>query len=330
MTGAGGRQARPRVAWRDVNGILLLDKPGGLSSNAALQQARRLFRARKAGHTGSLDPLASGLLPLCFGQATKAAGMLLDADKTYRVIAELGSRTETGDAEGAVVETLPVPEDLPERLEGVLESFLGPVEQVPPMYSALKRDGQRLYELARKGIEVKREPRSVTIHSLGEVGWEGGRLSLEVRCSKGTYIRTLVEDIAAALGTVGHVVCLRRIQLGPFKGKPMWTLEDMAARLAAGGEEALDGLLLGVDCALQNLPAVAVGGAEQAYLLQGQAVFAQGPGGARVRMYGPGGVFLGVGQMTQEGQRLAPARIMLDPPAGDVDTKPLEAGRRQG
>jgi tRNA pseudouridine55 synthase len=330
MTRAGGRQTRPRVAWRDVNGILLLDKPAGLSSNAALQQARRLFRARKAGHTGSLDPLASGLLPLCFGQATKAAGMLLDADKTYRVVAELGSRTETGDAEGAIVEARPVPEDLPVRLDEVLKGFLGPIDQVPPMYSALKRDGQRLYQLARKGIEVPREPRPVTIHSLDGVSWDGSRLSLEVRCSKGTYIRTLVEDVARALGTVGHVVDLRRTRLGPFQDERMWTLDELQTRLGEGGEAALDELLLGADFAVQHWPAVTVGGTEQACLLKGQTVSASGPGGAKVRIYGPGAVFLGVGQMTPEGRRLAPVRIMLDLPAGGAGTKPLEADSQQG
>jgi tRNA pseudouridine55 synthase len=330
MTAAGGRQARPRVSWRDINGILLLDKPAGLSSNAALQHARRLFRARKAGHTGSLDPLASGLLPLCFGQATKAAGMLLDADKTYLVVAELGSRTETGDAEGAVVETLPVPEDFGARLNGTLKGFLGPIQQVPPMYSALKKDGKRLYELARQGIEITREPRSVTIHSLDGVKWDGSRLSLEVQCSKGTYIRTLVEDIAGALGTVGHVVNLRRTRLGPFQDERMWTLDELETCLREGGEDALDRLLLGSDFALRHWPAVTVGPDEQAGILQGRAIFAQGPGGTRVRMYGPGDVFLGVGQMSPEGRRLAPVRIMLDLPTGDASAKPLEASRRQG
>jgi tRNA pseudouridine55 synthase len=330
MTDAAGRQARPRVAWRDVDGILLLDKPAGLSSNAALQQARRLFRARKAGHTGSLDPLASGLLPLCFGQATKAAGMLLDADKTYEVVAELGSRTETGDAEGAVVETLPVPPDLPERLEATLKEFLGPIQQVPPMYSALKQDGRRLYKLARQGIEVAREPRSVTIHSLDEASWDGRRLSLRVVCSKGTYVRTLVEDIARALGTLGHVVGLRRTRLGPFQDERMWSLDELEARLREGGEEALDGLLHGADFALSHWPAVTVGTAEQACILQGQAVFTEGPSGARVRIYGPGAAFLGVGQMTPEGRRLAPFRIMLDLAASEAGPKPLEAGSQQG
>jgi len=303
---------RPRVEWRDVNGILLLDKGRGSSSNAALQQARRLFRARKAGHTGSLDPLASGLLPVCFGQATKISGMLLDADKTYQVTAALGSRTATGDAEGEVVETRPVPALDASAIDAVFERFTGPIEQVPPMYSALKQDGKRLYELARKGIEVPREPRSVRIHSLHRTAWDGKALEFEVRCSKGTYVRTLVEDMAVALGTVGHVSALRRTQLGPFRDERMWTLPQLEALAAEGGEEALDAVLHGPDTAVRHWPEVVLGEAEQAYVLQGQAVFASGPGGARVRMYGPNRLFLGVGEMTPEGRRVAPVRIMLD------------------
>ena len=303
---------RPRIEWRDVNGILLLDKGRGSSSNAALQQARRLFRARKAGHTGSLDPLASGLLPVCFGQATKISGMLLDADKTYQVTAALGSRTATGDAEGEVVETRPVPPLDAVAIDAVFERFTGPIEQVPPMYSALKQEGRRLYELARKGIEVPREPRSVRIHSLHRTGWDGQTLEFEVRCSKGTYVRTLVEDMAVALGTVGHVAALRRTQLGPFRDERMWTLPELEALAREGGEAALDAVLHGPDIAVQHWPEVVLGEAEQAYVLQGQAVFASGPGGARVRMYGPNRLFLGVGEMTPEGRRVAPVRIMLD------------------
>ncbi len=303
---------RPRIEWRDVNGILLLDKGCGASSNAALQQARRLFRARKAGHTGSLDPLASGLLPVCFGQATKISGMLLDADKTYQVTATLGTRTATGDSEGEIVETRPVPDLDGEAIDRVLERFTGAIEQVPPMYSALKQDGRRLYELARKGIEVPREPRSVRIHALHRTRWDGHELSFEVRCSKGTYVRTLVEDIARAMGTVGHVSALRRTQVGPFRDERMWTLPQLEALAAAGGEAALDDVLHGPDTAVRHWPEVVLGEAEQAYVLQGQAVFATGPAGARVRMYGPNRLFLGVGEMTPEGRRVAPVRIMLD------------------
>lgn len=303
---------RARPAWRDVDGILLLDKQPGPTSNAVLQAARRLFRARKAGHTGSLDPLAGGLLPLCFGQATKVSGMLLDADKTYRVTATLGARTTTGDAEGEVVESVAVPALRPEQVESALAELTGTIEQVPPMYSAIKKEGRRLYELARKGIEVDREPRSVTVHALHCVALAAPRLTLEVRCSKGTYIRTLIEDVGRRLGTVAHVIALRRTQLGPFRDERLWQLEALERIAVEGGEAALDQLLLTPDAAVPHWPAVRLGEAEQACILQGQAVFAQGPGGQRVRMYGPSGLFLGVGQMTAEGRRLAPLRIMLD------------------
>ncbi len=313
MVARSSASAGPRPAWRDVDGILLLDKPTGLSSNAALQRARRLFRARKAGHTGSLDPLASGLLPVCFGQATKVSGMLLDADKTYLVTAAFGSSTNTGDAEGTISATALVPAGLGlEELRAACTGFLGPIEQVPPMYSALKRGGRRLYDLARKGIEVEREPRMVRIHELHVTRWDGSHLRFEVRCSKGTYVRTLVEDIAARLGTVAHVSALRRIQLGRFRDERLWTLEELEELVASGGEAALDEVLLGPDIALDHWPAVTLGEIEQAYLLQGQAVFVSGPPGSLVRLYGPTGRFLGVGQMTPEGRRLAPVRIMVD------------------
>jgi tRNA pseudouridine55 synthase len=303
---------RQRVVWRDVDGILLLDKPLGMSSNAALQQVRRLFRARKAGHTGSLDPLASGLLPVCFGQATKVSGLLLDADKRYTVTGRLGTSTTTGDAEGAVAATAPVPQADPALLEEVLARFRGPIQQVPPMYSALKRDGQRLYALARRGIEVERAARAVTILELHAVAWVGDRLELEVLCSKGTYVRTLVEDIAAALGTLGHVERLRRTQVGNFRDERLWRPEDIEALREAGGEDALAQALLPPDAALRHWPEVRIGNAEAAWLLQGQAIFVAGPAGERVRVYGPDGKFLGVGQMTPEGRRLAPLRIMLN------------------
>lgn len=316
MTRAAGQPPRPRVAWRDVDGILLLDKPRGLSSNAALQQARRLFRARKAGHTGSLDPLATGLLPLCFGQATKVAGLLLDSDKRYRVTARLGVATTTADAEGEVTVERPAPAPDPALLEAALAGFRGPIRQVPPMHSALKHRGQRLYALARRGVEVEREAREVTIRELHCRGWSGGRLELEVACSKGTYIRTLVEDLAAALGTVGHIEELRRTRAGPFGDGRLWGLEELEAVLAAEGEAGLDRCLLGIDHALRDWPEVRLGEAERAWILQGQAVFAAGPAGERVRMYGPDGGFLGVGQVTPEGRRLAPVRLMVGLPEG--------------
>lgn len=297
-------------SWRDVDGIVLLDKPEGLSSNAALQRVRRAFRARKAGHTGSLDPLASGLLPVCFGQATKASGLLLDADKTYCVRVAFGKRTATGDREGEVVETARVPE-LPEAaVRAIALSFLGPSTQVPPMYSALKHQGQRLYRLARQGIEVERPPRAVTIHRLDVKGRGPDWLDLEVVCSKGTYVRSLAEDFARACGTVGHVESLRRTELGPFRDPALRTLEDIENTAERPLE--LEAMLLPPDAALPGLPAVRLDAAEQALVLRGQAIAAAGPGAARVRMYGVNGLFLGVGRMNAEGCLLAPERIMVD------------------
>lgn len=309
MSGQGS-PARPAMARRQVDGILLLDKPEGLSSNAALQRVRRAFNARKAGHTGSLDPLASGLLPVCLGQATKASGLLLDADKTYDVTLALGERTATGDREGEVVERAAVPALDPAAIRRVAEGFLGNQTQVPPMYSALKHEGERLYRLARKGVEVERAPRHIVIHRLELLGMDGMQLRFEVRCSKGTYIRTLAEDLARALGTVGHVVRLRRLALGPFVSPRMHGLAEVEE--AAGSPQALDGMLLAPDAALAALPDVRLGVAEQACFLQGQAVSVAGPPGAKVRVYDSDGRFLGVGQVTPEGRRLAPDRIMID------------------
>lgn len=308
----------PADRWRDVDGILLLDKPEGLTSNAALQRARRAFRARKAGHTGSLDPLASGLLPICFGQATKASGMLLDADKTYHVSVALGERTTTGDREGEVVERAPVPDLDDEAVRRMAAGFLGESQQVPPMYSALKHRGERLYRLARQGIEVERPPRRVVIHRLALTGREPGRLQFEVDCSKGTYVRSLAEDIARACGTVGHVHSLRRLRLGPFQEPRMHGLE--AVEGAAERPQELLAMLLPADAAIPALPAVRLGAAEQAFVLKGQPVFAAGPGATRVRMYGVDGQFLGVGRMSADGKRLAPERIMVSLP-GQLPTR---------
>ena len=307
---AGVPLGSPAARWRDIDGILLLDKPEGLTSNAALQRLRRLFSARKAGHTGSLDPLASGLLPICFGQATKVCGLLLDSNKTYRVTIVLGERTTTGDREGAIVERLPVPELDEEAIRRVAAAFLGASEQVPPMYSALKHQGQRLYRLARKGIEVERPARRIVVHRMELMRAEGRQLQFEIECSKGTYVRSLAEDFARACGTVGHVGSLRRLSLGPFERPTMQVLADLEQ--GATHPAALDPFLLPIDAALPGLPVVRLGKAEQACVLQGQAVFVTGPGAARVRMYGEGGQFLGTGQMTAEGGRLAPARIMVD------------------
>ncbi len=297
-------------AWRDVDGIVLLDKPEGISSNAALQRVRRAFGARKAGHTGSLDPLASGLLPVCLGQATKASGMLLDADKTYRFRLALGRSTSTGDREGETVETAPVPALDEATVEAAAARFVGESTQVPPMYSALRHEGRRLYRLARAGIEVDRPARPVRIERLASMSAGPDWLDFEVTCSKGTYVRSLAEDIARALGTVGYVAGLRRLGLGHFKDARTWTLEEIES--AAGDPTRLDAMLLPVDEALPGMPAVQLGDAEQAWILQGRAVAAVGPGASRVRMYGVGGRFLGVGRMSAEGARLAPERIMVE------------------
>jgi tRNA pseudouridine55 synthase len=303
----------PAGPWRDVDGIVLLDKPEGLTSNAALQRVRRAFRARKAGHTGSLDPLASGLLPICLGQATKACGQLLDADKTYLFRLALGTRTSTGDRAGEIVESAPVPVLEAGRVRAGAESFLGETTQVPPMYSALKQGGQRLYRLARAGKEVERTARKVRIDRLELRDQGPGSLDFEVRCSKGTYVRSLAEDLATALGTVGHVARLRRTALGPFSGTGMHTLEEIEQ--AAADHRALELLLLPSDAALPALPAVQLGELEQASILQGRSVPVAGPGAARVRMYGVGGRFLGVGRMNAAGVQVAPERIMVEVPA---------------
>lgn len=300
--------------WRDVDGIVLLDKPEGLTSNAALQRVRRAFRARKAGHTGSLDPLASGLLPICLGQATKASGLLLDAHKTYRARIALGARTTTGDRAGEIAETATVPVLPEEAIRRLVEGFLGESTQVPPMYSALKHQGERLYRLARQGIEVERAPRRIVIHRLDVLELGPDWLELEVVCSKGTYVRTLAEDIARACGTVGHVATLRRLELGPFRNPAMQTLETIEQ--AAARPQELDAILVPADEALQGYPAIRLGAAEQTCVLRGQAVAMTGSGAARVRMYGVDGRFLGVGRMNAEGIRLAPERIMIDVSVG--------------
>ncbi len=302
---------RPANRWQVVDGIVLLDKPVGLSSNAALQRVRRIFQAEKAGHTGSLDPLASGLLPVCLGQATKICGILLDADKSYRVGATLGVRTTTADAEGEVIERQSVPELDVAHVQAVLDGFLGEGEQVPPMYSALKHQGRRLYELARQGIDVERPPRKIVLHRLALLAMAGQRLEFEVDCGKGTYVRSLVEDLAAALGTVGHVDALRRLSLGPFDGRTMWTLEQLEAR--ADSVEGLQGLMLPLDAALTALPSITLSEPQQRSLLHGQAVPETGPGGRQVRIYGPNELFLGVGRFDEQGRLLAPERIMVDP-----------------
>jgi tRNA pseudouridine55 synthase len=292
---------------RELNGVLLLDKRPGLTSNAALQEAKRLFDARKAGHTGSLDPLASGLLPLCFGEATKLSGFLLNTDKRYRVAMQLGVRTATGDAEGEILERLPVPSLDAGALEAVLTRFRGEISQIPPMYSALKHQGQRLYDLARQGVEVAREPRRITIYALEVLGLEGERIVVDVHCSKGTYIRTLAEDIGAALGCGAHVAELRRTGVGSFDVAGAYTLE----RLSELDPAARDACLLPPEAILDSLPALSLADSLCFYLRQGQAVFVpRAPTAGWVRLHDKSGALIGVGEVLDDG-KVAPRRMFL-------------------
>lgn len=295
---------------RNVNGILLLNKPVGLTSNEALQRVKRLYWARKAGHTGSLDPLADGLLPICFGSATKISGFLLDADKRYRVRIRLGVTTTTADSEGEVVETQSTDGVDEAVVYGVLEQFRGDILQLPPMYSALKHKGERLYSLARKGIEVEREPRPVHIHALDLASCELQELILDVHCSKGTYIRTLAEDIGKALGCGGHVVALTRSVVGPFDGVDMVHLETVEKLTAAREFAQMEQLLLPVDSALQAWPELQLSNDAAYYLQQGQAVLVpKAPTEGWVRLYTSDHRFIGAGQIQDDG-RVAPKRLM--------------------
>jgi tRNA pseudouridine55 synthase len=292
-----------RPPRRKVDGVLLLDKPTGMTSNAALQKARWLFNAAKAGHTGTLDPLATGLLPLCFGEATKFAGELLDADKAYRATVRLGIVTDTADAEGCVLATRPVTVGEAE-VRSLLARFTGTQQQVPPMHSALKRDGTPLYELARQGIEVERAPREVTIHALEFLGWRGDGFELDVSCSKGTYVRTLAADIGIALGCGAHLAALRRTRVGTLDIAAAVTLEQIEARAV----EDRDGLLMPADTLLGDLPQVQLTAAEAARMLHGQPVRWEGLPASRCRVSGPEG-FIGLGEFSADGW-LQPKRLI--------------------
>lgn len=297
-----------RSVRRAVSGIVLLDKPADFTSNQALQSVRRLYRAEKAGHTGSLDPLATGMLPVCLGTATKVCSYLLDARKSYLVKARLGQSTDTGDAQGSVVGESSEVEFSKEAVEEVLGGFIGEYEQVPPMYSALKYKGQRLYTLARQGVEVPRKPRTVRIFRLELRSLRTSELQFGVTCSKGTYVRVLVEDIAGALGTLGHVRALRRTSVGPFGEAQMVTL-PVLEDLAPEGLEALDRCLLPADRALTSWPRVVVSAALCGPFSSGRAAAAQSdwPRG-QIRVYSPDGEFLGIGEVSPTG-RLAPRRV---------------------
>jgi len=288
--------------WQRVDGVLLLDKASGLTSNSALQGARRLFSAAKAGHTGTLDPLATGLLPLCFGEATKFSADLLNADKTYEADLLFGITTDTGDAEGAIVLQRPVAFTQSD-LETALLGFLGPIRQIPPMYSALKRDGKPLYELARQGIEVEREAREVTIHEMQLLDFSGDRCRLRVSCSKGTYIRTLAEDIGNILGCGAHLTALRRTVVGPLSIADAVTLEHLNTLT----DEDRVRSLLAPDALLQTLPAIHLDDEETLKFSHGNPVNAVvAPG--KCRVYG-GNRLLGLGEADASG-KVNPRRLV--------------------
>lgn len=295
MNSASRGARQPRRAWRRVDGVLLLDKGQGMSSNHALQAARRLFNAEKAGHTGTLDPMATGLLPLCFGEATKFAGELLNADKRYVARLRLGITTDTADAEGRVLEQRPVAVS-PARIESVLAGFVGEISQVPPMYSALKRDGKPLYEYARAGVELEREPRQVTIFALRLLAWNEPDLEFEVRCSKGTYVRTLGADLAEQLGCGGHLTALRRTGIGGLDIADAFSIEQLRDL----ADEARDAALAAPDSLLGDLESAILNHDQTRRMCHGQPVIWPGAEGRRLRLYGPAGQFIGVARTTAE------------------------------
>ncbi|MGI9322378.1 MAG: tRNA pseudouridine(55) synthase TruB [Pseudomonadales bacterium] len=303
-----GRKSR---RGRNINGILALDKPPGMTSNAALQTVKRLFAAAKAGHTGSLDPLATGVLPLCFGEATKFSQFLLDADKRYLATLKLGVTTETGDADGEVRETRKVPSLKAEELELALAKYRGDIMQLPSMYSALKVDGQPLYKLARQGVEVEREKRPISIHRLEVTQQSADTLTLDIQCSKGTYVRTLAEDLGEDLGCGAHVIALRRTGAGPLAEQDTVTL---AALEQASSYKELDSMLLPVSAAVQDWPSVVLPELTAAYLRQGQPVqIANAPTEGLVSIFSEAegaDEFAGVGEILEDG-RVAPRRLIV-------------------
>ncbi|WP_437887892.1 tRNA pseudouridine(55) synthase TruB [Phytobacter sp. V91] len=314
--------SRPRRRGRDVHGVLLLDKPQGASSNDVLQKVKRLFNANRAGHTGALDPLATGMLPICLGEATKFSQYLLDSDKRYRVIARLGQRTDTSDADGQIVDERPVTFSA-EQLAVALDSFRGDTSQIPSMYSALKYQGKKLYEYARQGIDVPREARPITVYELLFIRHEGNELELEIHCSKGTYIRTIIDDLGEKLGCGAHVIFLRRLAVSKYPASRMVTLEQLQAlaEQAASQDippaELLDPLLMPMDSPAADYPVVNITSVVAAYFKNGQPVRTEVTsleGLVRVTE-GDDAVFIGMGEMGDDG-RLAPRRLVVEyPPA---------------
>lgn len=310
--------SRPRRRGRDIHGVLLLDKPQGLSSNDALQKVKRLYNANRAGHTGALDPLATGMLPICLGEATKFSQYLLDSDKRYRVIAKLGQRTDTSDADGQIVQERPVNFTCA-QLDAALDTFRGDIQQVPSMYSALKYQWQEALRVCAPWIEVPREARSITVYELQFIRWEGDELELEIHCSKGTYIRTITDDLGELLGCGAHVIYLRRLQVATYPIARMVTLEQLNALLAQAQEqdiapgELLDPLLMPMDSPVENYPEVNLLPVVAGYVKQGQPVQVAGaPASGMVRITeGEERKFIGVGDIAEDG-RVAPRRPVVE------------------
>ena len=305
--------SKPRRLKRKVNGILLFDKPIGYSSNQALQFARFRYQSEKAGHTGSLDPLATGLLPICFGHATKVSGLLLDSDKRYIATAKIGEKTNTGDGEGQVIARSDASQLTRDALLAALPAFTGPIKQVPPMHSAIRLDGQRLYELARQGLEIEREAREVTIYSLELLDFSEGQVVLDVRCSKGTYIRTLLEDIAAAVGQVTYLTGLRRYEVAPFLSPKMVTVEEVE-NASNEGHTALEALLTPLAQAFSHWPSIRIDAARMARMANGHAVRAvEAPDQGPVAVLDEAGDMLCLAEIDAEG-KVAPKRWLVDVP----------------
>jgi len=303
------RQRRRRV--RNISGIVVLDKANGLSSNAALQEVKRLYEANKAGHAGSLDPLATGVLPVCLGEATKVSQFLLDSDKRYRARIKLGIRTDTGDSEGSIIERNEGISVSRKAIEGALTKFKGEVEQVPPMHSAIKMNGVPLYKLARKGITVEREPRLVTLYQICLVEFVNSELELEISCSKGTYIRTIADDLGQELGCGAHVIELRRTQAGVFTEKDSISSEELALEKENRGLDKIDQFLIPMDRAIQDLPEVNLPSITASHVKNGQAVLVRHlPKNGLVRMY-EDEQFIGIGSIDDDG-KVAPKRLIIN------------------
>ncbi len=309
--------ARRRRTGREVNGLLLLDKPTGITSNVALQKTKRIFNAAKAGHTGTLDPLATGLLVICFGRTTKISDYLLATDKQYEVTAKLGECTDTGDADGQVIAVKDATQVKDAAVSAGISKLTGQIQQVPPMYSAIKVDGKRLHQLARQGLDVERRARDITIFSFQLLKREGDLLYMQVHCSKGTYIRSLVEDLGKYLACGAHVTQLRRTALGPFKSSLMHSLGQLE-ELAEQSTKELDAALLMADHALQNWPALTLDQVEMKDVLNGhplpatryqqEAIDETNPGPKLVRIYDDERRFYGIGKVLEDG-RIAPKRL---------------------